>query len=82
MDVSATEVESLDLLFKKKTFLGLSALVVYKWLFPLYGNQKTDFYSFLCAYLTVALGMNLSKDTFEPNTFMVMHSVQKALNKI
>lgn len=49
-------------------------------LFPLY--QKKDFYSMLCAYLTVALVMNLSKDAFEPNIFPVVASVQKALNKI
>lgn len=36
----------------------------------------------VCTYLTVALVMNLSKDAFEPNIFLVVASVQKALDKI
>lgn len=48
-------------------------------LFSLYRNQKKDFYFLLCAYPTVALVMNLSKDIFESNT---VGSGQKALNKI
>lgn len=75
-DVSATEVESLYLLLFKSPF---SWRFGFRSLFPLYRNQKKDFYSLLSAYPTVALVMNLSKDIFESNT---VGSGQNPLNKI